>query len=146
MISGELWVNVKEDRHINGFSCIQSLFLETKALNLAEIWRDLARCDRVCGYTDYVFFGGIGRGVESECRFAGQDAHFALLRNKFPRKYVANGAIEGYTNSRMGLYRFEALGGVECGIAAMRCRFDRLTAPPSCLAYLGLYVREMYYI
>ena len=51
----KLRVDVEEDCHIHCFSCIQSLLLKAKTLNLAKVWGDLSRRDRVGGYTNDVF-------------------------------------------------------------------------------------------
>lgn len=52
----KLRIDVEEDRHVHSFSSVQSLFLKAETLNLAKVWSDLSGCDRVCGYTNDVFW------------------------------------------------------------------------------------------
>jgi hypothetical protein len=69
-VHDKLGINVKEHRHVHRLARIQSLLLKAKALDLAEIWRYLARRHAVCCYANDIFGRLIGRGVESQCRFA----------------------------------------------------------------------------
>jgi hypothetical protein len=95
-IHDKLRVNVKEHGHIDRLSCIQPLLLEAETLYLAEIRRDLARRDGVCGDTDDVFGRLVCGGVKGEGSFAGEHADLALLGDELPRKYIGDGAVEGY--------------------------------------------------
>lgn len=54
-ILDEFRINVKEDGHIDRLAFIESLLLETKALNLTEIWRHLRRRDAIRCDSDDVF-------------------------------------------------------------------------------------------
>lgn len=84
-IPQELRINVEEDRHIDRLALIQSLLLEAKTLNLAKVGGDLPRRDRVSGDAyDVLVLAVVGGRVKSQCRLAGQHAHFALLRSEFP--------------------------------------------------------------
>jgi hypothetical protein len=69
-VHDKLGINVKEHRHIHRLARIQTLLLEAKALDLAKVRRNLARCDTVCRNANDIFAGLVGRGVESQCRFA----------------------------------------------------------------------------
>jgi hypothetical protein len=51
----KLRIDVEEDWHIHCFSCIQSLLLEAKALNLAKVRGDLSGRNRIGGYANDVF-------------------------------------------------------------------------------------------
>lgn len=135
-IGNELRVDVKENRHIHRLPRIQPLLFEAKTLDLAEIRGNLAGRNRVRRHADDVLGRLVRRRVESQCRFAGEDADFALLRHKFPREHVGDGAVEGYADAGVVGYWFEALGGVDAGIAAVRGGLDGLAAPASLLTDL----------
>ena len=47
-IRDKLRINVKEHWHIDSLASIQSLLLETEALDLTEVWRHLTWRYRVC--------------------------------------------------------------------------------------------------
>ena len=51
----KLRIDVEEDWHIHCFSCIQSLLLKAKTLNLAKVRGDLSRRNRIGGYANDVF-------------------------------------------------------------------------------------------
>ena len=129
-------VNVKENRHVDRLARVQPLLLKAKALNLAEIGRHLPRRDRVCGHSDNILIGLVGRGVESQRGFAGEHAHFALLGNELPGQDVRDRAVEGDADARMVLDGLEALGGVAGSVAAVPGGFDGLTTPSCLLADL----------
>lgn len=83
-IRDKLRINIKKHGHIHRLARIQPLLLEAKALDLAEIRRHLAGRHRVRGHADDVLVGLVGRRVEGQRGFAGQDADFALLGHEFP--------------------------------------------------------------
>jgi hypothetical protein len=95
-IHDKLRVNIKKHGHVHRLTRIQPLFLEAKTLYLAEVRRYLARRHAVGCDADDVLGGLVGRGVEGEGCFAGENAHFALLGDEFPGEHVGDGAIEGY--------------------------------------------------
>ena len=129
-------VDIKENRHVHRLARIQPLLLKAKALNLAEIRRHLPRRDRVRGHTNDVLVRLVGRGVEGECGFAREHAHFALLGNELPGQDVRDRAVEGDADARVVFDGLEALGGVAGSVAAMPGGFDGLTAPSCLLADL----------
>ena len=82
-------IDVEEDRHIHCFPFVQTLFFEAKALDLAEVWRNLRRRNTVRGHSDYILIFTLVRcRVECQCCLPGQDSHFSLLRSKLPRQNV----------------------------------------------------------
>lgn len=83
-IRRKLRVNVKEHGHIDRLARIEPLLLEAEALDLAEVGCHLSGCDGVGSDADNVLGGLVGCGVEGEGGFAGEDADFALLGDKFP--------------------------------------------------------------
>ena len=87
-IINKIRVNKEEHRHIYRFPRVQSLFLKTKTLYLAEIGRYLSGRHAVRGHTDNVFVTFVRRCVEGQGGFAGEDANFALLRGEFPGEDV----------------------------------------------------------
>lgn len=121
-IRDKLRINVEKHRHIHRFARIQPLLLEAKALDLAKVRRHLSWRDRVCCDPDDVFVGLVRRGVERQRGFAGQNAHFALLRDKLPGQDVRHRAIERYTDPRVILHRLQALGRVAIQVSAAVCR------------------------
>lgn len=112
-------VNVKEHGHIHRLTSIQPLLLKAETLNLAEIWRYLARTDRICGYANDVGVRVVGRGVEGEGCFAREDADFALLRGELPGEDVGGRALEGDAESRDISDRSETGGRVCKRVAAV---------------------------
>lgn len=129
-------VNIKENGHVHRLARIQPLLLKAKALDLAKIRRHLPRRDRVRGHSNDVLVRLVGRGVEGECGFAREHAHFALLGNELPGQDVRDRAVEGDADARVVFDGLEALGGVAGSVAAMPGGFDGLTAPSCLLADL----------
>jgi hypothetical protein len=136
-------VNIEENWHIDRLARIQPLLLKAKTLNLAEIRRHLPRRDRVCGHSDDILIGLVGRSVEGERCFAREHAHFALLGNELPGQDIRDRAVEGDANARVVFDRLEALGGVAGSVAAMPGGFDGLAAPSCLLADLKS-IRTLY--
>ena len=91
----ELRIDVEEHRHIHRLTLVQPLLLETKALNLAEVRRNLCWCDAICRHSDDIFlFTLVRSSVESQRSFPGQDTHFSLLRRELPRQYIRSAPSE----------------------------------------------------
>lgn len=99
----QIRVQVKEHRHIHRLAGIQSLLLETETLNLAKVWCTLGRRYTVCCHANDVGVALVGGRVEGQCRLAGENADFALLRNKLPGENVGYGGIEGDSDT-LGIF------------------------------------------
>lgn len=63
-IRRKIRINKKENRHIDRLPRIKLLLLKAKALNLAEIWRNLARRHAICCNTNDIRGALVRRGVE----------------------------------------------------------------------------------
>lgn len=81
----EVWINEEEHRHIDRFPSIQFLLLETKALDLAEVRRNLARRNTICCNPNNVRRSLIRGRVKCKRCLPGKNSDFALLRCEFPR-------------------------------------------------------------
>lgn len=67
----EIGIDVEKHRHIHSLLLVQSLLFETEALDLAEVWRNLSRCDTVCGHAYDVFIALVRCCIECQCSLAG---------------------------------------------------------------------------
>lgn len=65
----KIWINIEEDRHINSFPSIESLFLEAETLYLAEVLCHLARRNAVGRHPNYIFVRLVGCSIECQCSF-----------------------------------------------------------------------------
>ena len=130
----KLRINIKENRHIHRLARIQPLLLKAKTLNLAKILRDLARRHAVRCNPDNILAALVGRGVEGQCGFAGEHAHFTLLGLEAPGEHVGDRPVEGYPDAWHAVHGAQGAGGV--GGGAVDGGFDGLAAPAGCLADL----------
>lgn len=135
-IRHKLGINVEKHRHIDRLTRIQPLLLKTKALDLAKVGRNLARCHGVGGHADNVLRGLVRRRVKGQGRLARQHAHLALLRYKLPGKHVRHGAVECDADARVVGHGLQTLGGVNARVAAVGRRLDGLASPACLLADL----------
>ena len=133
----KLGINVEENRHVNSLASIQPLIFKAETLNLAEIRRYLPRSDRVCSYSNNIFFRGVGGSVKSQGGFSRKHAHFALLWDELPRENVRNATVEGDSDSRVRFDGFEALGGILVGVAAVGRGTNGLPTPAGGCANLA---------
>ena len=108
----QIGIEVEKHRHIHGLTSSQALLLETEALNLAKVWRNLGGRDAVSRDADDILVGVVSRCVEGQRRLAGQHAHLALLRDKFPRQHVGDGRGKGHADALSVPDGFETGGKV----------------------------------
>ena len=101
-VACELRIYEEKDRHVDRLPGPQALLLKAKALNLAEIRRDLPRRHAVGRHPDDVFFAVVRGRVEGQRRFAREHPHLALLRGEFPRQDVGDAGVEGDAEARGG--------------------------------------------
>jgi hypothetical protein len=160
----QVWIEVKEDGHVDCLARVQSLFLEAEALNLAKVRRALRRRDTVGRYADDVLVAVVGGLVKSECGLARQNPYFALLRDKLPRQRVgyrgverdfdAFGISDGYDSTRniaVGIVRAvgaDRLTSPSCGLADLRSLVDATMMssliPPFCTMALSRKKRRLF--
>jgi hypothetical protein len=83
-VLAELGVDVKKDGEVHLFARIESLLLETEALNFVEIGGDVEGDHVISRYAYDGLIQWIFGLVKSERRFAGSDRDRSLLRLKVP--------------------------------------------------------------
>lgn len=87
-IVDEVRINEEENRHVDCFSSVQSLFLETKALYLAEVWCHLSRRNIVGRHPDDVLGAFVRSRVKCQRGFPRQDPDLSLLWSELPWHHI----------------------------------------------------------
>jgi hypothetical protein len=111
-------------------------------LDLAEVRRHLPRSNAIGSDPNDIFCRFVRRSIERQGSFARQYSNFALLGREFPGQHVRDRAIECDADAFVVGDGLEPGGGVSS--AAVSGGFDRLAAPPGCLA--DLYKMSLRYV
>lgn len=69
----KFWINIEEHRHVHRLTRLQPLLLKAKALDLAEIRRNIPRRDGVRRHANQILGALILRLVERQSRLAWPD-------------------------------------------------------------------------